>query len=65
MILPITKLAFKQRDGISSFFINPSTKVRDPRSMELGSGRVAGKVLIVDHMLCSAKLLILVDSVTC
>jgi len=32
---------------------------------ELGSGKVAGKVLIVDHMLCSAKLLILVDSVTC
>ena len=32
--------------------------------MELGSGKVAGKVLIVDHMLCYAKLLILVDSVT-
>ena len=26
------------------------TPVRGPRSMELGSGKVAGKVLIVDHM---------------
>ena len=28
----------------------PVTLVRGPRSMELGSGKVAGKVLIVDHM---------------
>ena len=26
------------------------TPVRDPRSMELGSGKVAGKALIVEHM---------------
>ena len=26
------------------------TPVRGPRSLELGSGKVAGKVLIVDHM---------------
>ena len=28
----------------------PVTPVRGPRSMELGSGKVAGKVLIVEHM---------------
>ena len=26
------------------------TPVRGPRTLELGSGKVAGKVLIVDHM---------------
>ena len=26
------------------------TPVRGPRNLELGSGKVAGKVLIVDHM---------------
>ena len=34
------------------------TPVLGPRSMELGSGKVANKVLIVDHTLCSAKLLL-------
>ena len=52
----------------SSFSLSASSKVqvtpvRGPRSMKLGSGKVAGKDLIVDHILCSAKLLILVDSV--
>ena len=42
----------------------PVTPVRGPRTLELGSGKVAGKVLIVDHMWRYAKLLILMDSVT-
>ena len=33
-------------------------------TLKLGSGKVAGKVLKVDHMLWSAQLLILMDSVT-
>ena len=63
MLMSISLEPLEQTSNLIAKLSEPP--VHSPRYMELGSGKVAGKVLIVDHMLCSAKLLILVDSVTC
>ena len=41
----------------------PVTPVRGPQSMELGSGKFAGKVVIVNQYAGSAKILILIETV--
>ena len=46
----LVKLRIRFDKALLKLETAPVTPVHGPRSMELGSGKVAGKVLIVDHM---------------
>ena len=46
----LVKLRIRFDKALLKLETAPVTPVHGPRSMELGSGKVAGKVLIVDHI---------------
>ena len=57
-----TKKAITPVRGLRVLITSQCCKENGPRTLDIGSGKVAGKVLIVDYGVGYAKLLILLES---